>query len=130
MVFMGFCLGTTMENRLDIEWKEKGICTFIFLKSQPQLERFNDIWAGDLIILKKNQQFGKTMQLYGHGRVTNVKYDEEGNRYLEMEWSSQAEVIEVPLIGCGATVNVKSIEQVEAEMPDLFYKWLNAGNKT
>ena len=63
MVFMGFCPDADMENRLDIEWKEKGICTFIFLESEQQLARFNNIWPGDLIILKKRQQFGKTMCL-------------------------------------------------------------------
>lgn len=125
MVFMGFCPGATMENRLDIEWKEKSICTFIFLKSPQQLDRFNSIWPGDLIILKKRQQIGKTMQLYGHGRVTGIKRDAEDNRYLEMNWSSQIEIIEVPLMGCNSTVDVKSIEQVESEMPGLFFKWLN-----
>lgn len=125
IVFMGFCPGANFDNRLDIEWKEKGICTFIFLESQQQLERFNDIWPGDLIVLKKRHQFGKTMLLYGHGRATGVKYDSENNRYLEMDWSSQEEIIEVPLMGCNSTVDVRSIERVEAEMPAEFFSWLN-----
>lgn len=126
IVFMGFCPGATLENRLDLEWKEKGICTFVFLDSDLQLERFNSILPGDLIILKKRQIIGKTMRLFGHGRVTGVAYDEEGHRYLKMNWSAQEQVIEVPLMGCNYTVDVRSIEQVEAEMPAEFYDWLKS----
>lgn len=124
IIFMGFCPNADIANRLDIEWKGKGICTFDFPESEVQLARFNDIWPGDLIVLKKRQVFGKTMQLYGHGRVTGIKYYHENNRYLEMKWSNQDEVIEVPLMGCNSTVDVKNIEQVHAEMPDAFYTWL------
>lgn len=126
MVFMGFCPGANFDNRLDMEWKEKGICTFNFLQSEQQLSRFNDIWPGDLIILKKRQQFGKTMLLYGHGRVTGTKYDENNTRYLDMHWSMQGQIIEVPLMGCNATIDIRTIEQVEAEMSPDFYSWLNA----
>lgn len=124
IVFMGFCPGATLDNRLDIDWKKTGTCTFTFLDSEHQLERFNNIWPGDLIVLKKRQVFGKTMQLYGHGRVTGVKHDSQGNRYLLMNWSSQEQVIEVPLMGCNSTVDVRTIEQVEAKMPESFYTWL------
>lgn len=127
IIFMGFCPDADIGNRLDIEWKRQGICTFIFLESEGQLARFNDIWGGDLIVLKKRQQFGKTMRLYGHGRVSGVNYDNENNRYLEVKWSPQEEIIEVPLMGCNSTVDVKTIEQVEAEMPSEFYSWLNHG---
>jgi hypothetical protein len=130
MVFMGFCPDADFDNRLDIEWKEEGICTFIFLDSEQQLGRFNDIWPGDLIVLKKRHKFGKSMLLYGHGRVTGVKHDKNSNRYLEMNWSSQEEIIEVPLMGCNSTVDVRTVEQVEAEMPEQFYIWLNDGQKT
>jgi hypothetical protein len=127
MVFMGFCPGANFENRLDIEWKANGICTFIFFESEQQVERFNNIWPGDLIILKKRHQFGKTMLLYGYGRVTGVKFDNDNNRYLEMNWSPQEEIIEVPLMGANSTVDVRTIEQVEGEMPGSFYTWLNYG---
>ena len=123
MVFMGFCPGANFDNRLDIEWKEKNICTFTFIESEQQLHRFNDIWPGDQIILKKLQTFGKTMLLYGHGRVVGVKYDQD-TRYLEMNWSSQDEVIEVPHMACNSTVNVRTLEQVAASMPLHFYAWL------
>jgi hypothetical protein len=123
MVFMGFCPAANFDNRLDIEWREKNICTFTFLESEQQLDRFNDIWPGDQIILKKRQTFGKTMLLYGHGRVIGIKYD-QSNRYLEMNWSSQDDVIEVPLMACNSTVDVRTLEQVAASMPPHFYTWL------
>lgn len=125
IVFMGFCPGADFDNRLDIEWKEKGICTFIYLESEHQLERFKNIWPGDLIVLKKRHQFGKSMRLYGHGRVTAAKYDADRNRYLDMNWSIQDRVIEVPLMGCNSTVDIRTIEQVESEMPQEFYEWLH-----
>jgi len=125
IVFMGFCPSADFGNRLDIEWKEKGICTFAFLDSKQQLSRFNDIWPGDLVVLKKRHQFGKTMLLHGHGRATGVKYDQDHNRYLEMDWSAQDQIIEVPLMGCNSTVDVRTIERIEAEMPIEFFSWLN-----
>lgn len=130
MIFMGFCPSADPSLRLDLEWKEKGICTFIHFNSKAQLQRFNNIWPGDLIILKKRQLIGKTMQLFGYGRVTGVKFDDEKNRYLEMNWSCQDQIIEVPLMGCNSTVNIKTIEQVEAEMLTEFYSWLGYGKSS
>lgn len=124
IVFMGFCPGASLENRLDIEWKEKGICTFIFLDSEAQLDRFNNICAGDLIVLKKRQKFGETMRLYGHGRVLAARHDDNGRRYLEMNWSSQEAILEVPLMGCNSTVDVRSMDQVTEAMPEEFFDWL------
>jgi hypothetical protein len=124
ILFMGFCPGADFDERLDIEWKEKGICRFDYIESQRQLERFNTICKGDLVILKKREQFGKTMKLYGHGRVSSVAYDEKNIRYLIMNWSTQENIIEVPLMGCNSTVDIKSMETVEDEMPDEFYQWL------
>lgn len=126
IVFMGFCPSADFNNRMDTAWKEKGICTFVHLDSEHQLERFNNIWTGDLIVLKKRHEFGKSMRLYGHGRVAGVKYDLKGNRYLEMNWADQDQVIEVPLMGCNSTVDVRTIEQVYAEMPKYFYDWLGS----
>lgn len=130
IVFMGFCPGADFDNRLDLEWKEKGVCTFVFWESDQQRDRFENIWPGDLIVLKKRQQFGKTMLLYGHGRVVGVKHDHDGRRYLEMNWSTQEKVIEVPLMACNSTVDVRSMEKVEDEMPPEFFAWLKSGKKT
>lgn len=124
IVFMGFCLGGSLENRLDNEWKEKGICTFHFFDSPHQMEDFNSILVGDLIVLKKRHQFGKTMQLFGHGRVTGVQYDAEDHRFLSMKWSTQSQIIEVPLMGCNSTVDIRTVDRVEGEMPAEFYAWL------
>lgn len=125
ILFMGFCPGADFSERLDTEWKEKGICRFDYLESTPQLERFSRICIGDLVVLKKREQFGKTMKLYGHGRVTAVDYDDDSIRFLKVDWSSQDEVIEVPLMGCNSTVDIKNIETVESEMPEEFYRWLH-----
>jgi hypothetical protein len=123
-VVMGFCPGASFDNRLDTEWKDKEICTFTFTESEHQLERFHDIFPGYLVILKKRQQFGKTMRLYGHGRAKSWALDKDNNRYLFMDWSDQDDVIEVPLMGCNSTIDVKSREVVEGEMPEEFYAWL------
>jgi len=123
---MGFCPGADFSRRLDTEWKEKGICRFDYLESEHQLEKFSTICKGDLVVLKKREKFGKTMKLYGHGRVSSIAYDKNNVRYLVMDWSPQEMIIEVPLMGCNSTVDVKSIEAVEDDMPEEFYKWLEA----
>jgi hypothetical protein len=130
VIFIGFCPGATFDNRQDIEWKDKGICTFTYLESEIQLERFAEIHPGDLIVLKKREQFGKTMKLYGHGRVRGIQYDESGNRYLAMNWSAQDRVIEVPLMACNSTIDVRTMAQVETAMPDSFWHWINEGLQT
>jgi len=43
-----------------------------------------------------------------------------------MNWSNQDEVIEVPLMACSSTINVRTIEAIEDEMPEEFYTWLEA----
>ena len=123
-VFMGFCPNSDMVNRLDIEWKERGICTFIVRDDVRQTDRFNDIWPGDLIILKKSQSMGKTMTLYGYGRVIAVACAPETGRYLKMDWSSQEQLIEVPLMGCTKTVNIRAAQRIETEMPPEFFTWI------
>lgn len=124
IIFMGFCPGADFARRLDTEWKQQGICEYKWRDSKPQLDRFREIWPGDRIVLKKREQFGKTMCLYGHGRVTGVNHDADGDRNLLMDWSDQNQVIEVPLMGCNSTVEVRTIEQVEEAMPAAFFDWL------
>lgn len=124
IIFMGFCPGADVANRLDFEWKAKGICTFVYWESEHQRERFEAIRPGDLIVLKKRHQFGKTMLVSGHGRVKAVRRDDQGRPFLEMDWASQEEVLEVPLMACNSTIDVRSIDQVEAQMPEAFFDWL------
>lgn len=124
ILFMGFCPSADFSERLDIEWREKEICRFDYLESEHQADRFNTMCRGDLVVLKKREKFGKTMNLYGHGRVKSVAYDDDNTRYLNMNWSAQENTIEVPLMGCNSTVDIKSIEAVEGEMPEEFYQWL------
>jgi hypothetical protein len=125
-VFMGFCPDANFDNRLDIEWKAKGICTFIFWESAQQSDRFQAISPGDLIILKKRQKIGETMQLFGFGRVKRLRTGEVGRRHLEMDWSTQDRVIEVPLMACNATIDVRTAEKVLDAMPREFFEWMAA----
>jgi hypothetical protein len=124
ILFMGFCPDAAFSGRLDIEWKEKGICRFDWPESAHQQERFESICKGDLVVLKKREKFGKTMKLYGHGRVTALATDENNVRFLQMEWSAQNSEIEVPLLGCNSTVDIRTMDVVEAEMPAEFFQWL------
>lgn len=124
ILFMGFCPGADFSHRLDIEWKNKGICRFDYLESEKQLKRFNTICPGDLVVLKKREQFGKTMSLYGHGRVLSIAFDNKNTRYLNVIWAAQNTIITVPLMGCNSTVDLRSIDVVENEMPLEFWKWL------
>jgi len=124
ILFMGFCPGADFRERLDTEWKQKGICRFDFLESERQLSQFYEICAGDRVVLKKREKFAETMKLYGHGQVRRIVNDENDIRYLIMDWSEQNEVIEVPLMGCNATVNIRFMEEVENAMPGEFFKWL------
>jgi len=125
ILFMGFCPDANIENRLDIEWREKGICTFDWEESEGQMAAFQEIRVGDLVVLKKIQVFGKTMEVSGHGRVKSISQDEKGHNHLIMNWSDQQKTIEVPLMGCFSTVNIKSMEKVEEQMPEEFFEWLN-----
>jgi len=77
-----------------------------------------------LVILKKREQFGKSMKLYGYGRVKSIATGTDALRYLKMKWSPQNEIIEVPLMGANSTVDIKSMAQVEEQMPKDFFKWL------
>lgn len=129
ILFMGFCPDADLNNRLDIEWKQRGVCEFTYYESTAQLEDFNQIHPGDLVVLKKIEKFGKTMTLHGHGRVSRVEVDKDDRHTLMMNWSDQCSVIEVPLIGCGKTVNIRSMNVVEAEMPAEFFSWLETSSK-
>lgn len=126
ILFMGFCPDADINNRLDTEWKESGICRFDYRESESQAARFDTICKGDLVILKKREVFGKTMKLFGHGRVISVAYDEKNTRYLILNWSDQSSVIEVPLMGCNSTVDIKPIDAVKNEMSDEFWQWLKS----
>ena len=125
ILFMGFCPDANIENRLDIEWREKGVCTFDWEESESQMAAFQEVRTGDLVVLKKIQVFGKTMEVSGYGRVKSVAKDEKGNNYLIMDWSSQDQALEVPLMACNATINIRSIEAVVDQMPEEFFKWLH-----
>jgi len=124
MVFMGFCPNAEFSNRLDLEWKKQGTCTFDYYEDEVQSARFNSIMPGDIIVLKKREVFGVSMKVYGHGIVTSYAYDSENRRILNVTWSDQNEVIETPLMGANSTVNIKDMSVINNEMPEQFFQWL------
>ena len=126
ILFMGFCPDANFDNRVDREWKERGVCTFDWEESQRQIEQFSPIMPGDLIILKKREKFGETMKLFGYGRVATADTDNDGFTYYHMDWADQESIIEVPLMGCNSTVNIRNIDQVRRELPTEFWDWLKA----
>ncbi len=125
ILFMGFCPDADVDNRLDTEWKEKEICEFDWEESHVQMDRFARICSGDLVVLKKQNINKQTMTLHGHGRVLSIDKDKDGFRYLKMKWSDQTNNIEIPLMGCTYTVNIKSMEQVEGQVEKDFFEWLS-----
>jgi hypothetical protein len=125
-VFMGFCPDADFKNRQDIKWKADGICTYDFFEDEKQTQRFRSIMPGDTIILKKRQEFGRTMDLYGYGTVKELKKDRNGERYLKMVWSNQCKILRVPLLACNSTVDVRALAVVEANMPPDFWIWIGS----
>jgi hypothetical protein len=125
--FMGFCPGADIKRRRDLMWKEKGICDFHFDESPAQLEKFAQQVPGDWIILKKRLSLkDQEMELFGFGKITRRREDDDGYVFFDMNWDKQSEVIVVPLMGCNATVNMRSLKQVEEAMSTDFWDWLGA----
>ncbi|PWL25023.1 MAG: hypothetical protein DCO98_01205 [Altererythrobacter sp. XM-24bin4] len=125
-VFMGFCPDANFENRQDEIWVRDGVCLFDFVESEHQLKRFGEILPGDTVVLKKIEKFGETMCVYHHGTVTQIVDSKLTNKpYLRVDWCTPEEFIEVPLMACNGTVDVRSLETVEREMPAEFWTWLN-----
>lgn len=124
IIFMGFCEGGDIHNRSDEEWKKKQICEFHFTSSSSESAKFAKIQIGDLLVLKKNEEFQETMKLYGHGRVRERISD----TMLNVEWSSQNSEITVPAMGCVQTVCIRETQTVHAHptspMPSAFWSWL------
>jgi len=124
ILFMGFCPSSTTDNRKDAIWLENAICEFDWEGSEAQMNAFQEIRIGDLVVLKKRQVIGKTMEVSAHGRVKSVAKNDKGRNKLIMNWSAQRQVLEVPLMGCNATVNIRAMDTVEDQMPEEFFDWL------
>lgn len=122
--FMGFCPGADILRRRDTLWREMDICDFHFYDSPAQMEAFTKQLPGDWIILKKREVFGRTMKLYGFGKITRRRVNENNEVLFDVNWNTQANEIEVPLMGCNATVNMRSLTQVDDGMPQDFWVWL------
>ncbi|NVJ99920.1 MAG: hypothetical protein HWE12_00120 [Oceanospirillaceae bacterium] len=76
------------------------------------------------MILKKHEEFGKTMRIYSHGKVKAAKTSRIELPYLPVDLITPEEFLELPLMGCNTTVDVRSIKRVEDEMPEEFWEWL------
>ena len=129
IVFMDFCPGGVLRNRLDLDWKKWGNCTFEFQPGNDQLQTFNSISEGALIILKKAQQIGETMRLYGHGRVNSVTHLPSSGNILHMDWSKDQKFeIEIPMLGCVNSVNF--VPKASLDTPEFqeFWDWLRYEN--
>jgi len=125
LVFMDFCPGGVLRNRLDLFWKAMGNCTFEFYPGDGQLETFNTIVEGDYIVLKKTQQVGETMRLYGRGRVHEITPLTRGGNILHMDWVKPPLLeLQVPLMDCAPAVNIVETARLEAAMPEEFWEWL------
>jgi hypothetical protein len=71
------------------------------------------------------------MKLFGHGNVKRViQAKASGKQYLRVDWIKPEIELEVPLMGCNSTVDVRSIEVVEGSMPAEFWDWLKSGTPT
>lgn len=66
------------------------------------------------------------MKLYGHGKVTVVYNSSEDRRVLRMNWNYTEKVLDLPLMGCNSTVNLKKPAVVLREIPLEFHEWLSS----
>ncbi len=129
IVFMDFCPGGVLRNRLDLDWKKWGNCTFEFQPGNDQLQTFNSIPEGALVILKKVQQVGETMRLYGHGRVNSVTHLPSSGNILHMDWlKEQKYEIEIPILGCVNSVNFVAKDSLDKRELQEFWDWLRYEN--
>ncbi len=126
--FLGFCPDADFSRRRDTRWRECGICEYEVDLGSRQEGLFSRINVGDIVILKKRQIFGKTMRLYGHGQVIGVDTGPLGRRRLSVSWHKQISVIEVPLLACNSTVNLREVSSVAATMPSAFWEWLGVAS--
>ena len=124
IVFVDFCPGGVVLNRLDIGWLQQGICFFDHFSCEEQWETFQSIMVGDLIVMKRDSQISQTTRLYAHGRVIASELNENRDRVLLVNWSQDQDQIEVPMIRCNNMVKIQDIDEVEAEMPIDFWHWL------
>lgn len=129
VVFMSFCPGGVLRNRVDQDWKKWGNCTFEFDGGNGQLENYNSIVEGDLVVLKKIQRIGETMRLHGQGRVREITTLSNGGNILHMDWmQTNLYELEVPLLGCGRAVNFVETSRLVEGMPQAFWDWLRHQN--
>ena len=128
--FLGFCPDGTMDSRLDEFWLREGLCKFDNITSAPQIKRFSSIHVGDTIILKKVLKWGVTIELFAYGEVLEVQDSTLTNLiYFYVDWHTHSEYLIVPALGSRSTIDVRTLEMVEAAMPPEFWTWLSSGER-
>lgn len=129
-IFMGFMPGADIDRAVDEKWYSEGVCTWEYYKDKNQTELFYKIFPGDVIITKKRMIQHQLMEVYAHGVVIETVNSRHSNRrYLKVDWVHDIEFLQVPLMGCNRTVNVRSLETVEESMPEEFWEWLKQGRE-
>ena len=125
-IFMGYCPGGRVENALDEMWIRDSYCDFTYVESQAQVDKFFDIEPGDILILKKMLVDTQEMDISAWGKVKSIHTSKQtGIPYLRVDWKPK-EILRVPLMGCVATVNVRTLDKVENAMPAEFWDWLKS----
>ena len=89
IIFVDFCPGGVVFNRLDIGWILQSICTLDRFASDEQWEMFESIREGDLLVMKRSQPSSRTMRLHAHGRVVGVDFSDKGDRVFLVNWSHE-----------------------------------------
>jgi len=124
-LFLGHCPGARVENSLLDQWVNDSYCDFRHIEDEKQLQKFFEIYPGDILILKKRDIAKQEMEISAWGKVTSVHTSRTtGIPYLRVNWTKPDHFLVVPLMGCTRTVNVRSLEKVENTMPPEFWEWL------
>jgi len=126
-LFIDFCANNDITQRLDLAWKEKGICELDQMEGTSLDKDLKNLSAANHVILKKNNPNGETMNLFGYGLIRSIKRDDHGKSYLSVWWSKQEQVIEIPLMNCQSNINPISNEEICASLTekelDYFDPW-------
>ena len=124
IVFVDFCPGGVVCNRQDVAWVQQSICTYESFANDEQWELFQSISIGDLLVMKKSQQFSKTMLLHAYGHVFGFDFSDNRDRVLFVDWTYEQGQIEVPLLERDEMVVCCDQDAIATSMPAAFWDWL------
>jgi hypothetical protein len=124
IVFLDFCPGGVLRNRLDIDWIQGGFCAYEFFSSDAQWELFQSIAIGDLLVIKRTRKFDSATRLHAYGRVFGLDVSDKGERVLKVDWAHEQEQIDVPPFQTDEKVVIHNVTTLQATMPPAFWAWL------